>query len=686
MPATTRVRPRLPRLALGILLAALGAALAALPAGVRADPPAAAPPADETAPFAAALARVGLTPATLPIDRDDMNFYGGERYRTHLYDVFMDDPLKIPGYARVLASTLLAGSGSLKNLVLFGSLRTGDGVRRGLLADPLADAEKEAEGPTALRDAVAAVCARGGPPLAPEALEALGKATADVPAAAAREAAFLLRAALEALEWRERAYAAFAPAERKALWAAAVAYASAADDNEPGPDVEERVEKALDRIDFKALAVGATDLALGLDRAAGRLAGTTTEWKGSFRWATPFGDVVIAGAGDDTHPAEPPTLLLLDLGGNDTYRGGAATRSDQNPISLLVDVAGNDTYDSGSAAGPAFGAGVLGYGYLVDLAGDDTYRAQRIAEGAGVLGYGALLDLAGTDRYDAIAAAQGAGIFGVGVLADLAGDDRYHAFQAAQGYGYTKGCGLLLDRAGNDEYVAEDTEIRYPSAQTREHNTSLCQGFGMGKRADFTDGHSLAGGVGLLVDGQGDDRYSCGVFGQGGGYWYGVGLLLDAQGNDRYDGVWYVQAAAAHFAVGVLWEGGGDDRYRATMNMAQGAGHDFSLGFLVDDAGDDTYEAPNLSLGAGNDNGLGIFWDRAGDDTYRSAGISLGRAALTARNGLRDLMRTLGVFVDGGGHDMYNQACAGNGKTWMQPGAGNPPLATEKGVGVDVGE
>jgi hypothetical protein len=280
-------------------------------------------------------------------------------------------------------------------------------------------------------------------------------------------------------------------------------------------------------------------------------------------------------------------------------------------------------------------------------------------------------------------------MFGVGVLVDLAGKDEYTCLSYSQGFGYTLGSGALVDLSGDDRYVADDTNITRPAPQTQEHNTSLSQGFGYGVRADYTDGHSWSGGVGFLVDEAGDDEYSCGVFGQGCGYWYGAGFLVDGGGRDSYTGVWYVQGSGAHFAVGALWDVGGNDTYKATMNMAQGAGHDFSIGFLLDDAGDDVHDAPNLSLGGGNDNGIGIFIDRAGADAYATRGVTLGRAAIGARGALRERLLCLGLFLDLGGKDRYvvdgkESPLAKDKKTWTQPGTNaKEPSPFEKGVGLD---
>jgi hypothetical protein len=309
--------------------------------------------------------------------------------------------------------------------------------------------------------------------------------------------------------------------------------------------------------------------------------------------------------------------------------------------------------------------------------------------GFGGFGAGMLYDMDGDDEYDAYTSSLGSGQFGIGILIDKSGNDTYHSYQSSQGYGYILGAGMLVDAAGDDRYISEDTDIKFPGSQTKEHNSSLSQGFGFGRRADVTEGHSMAGGIGFLVDGgKGNDVYTCGVFGQGAAYWYSVGLLADDGGNDSYSGVWYVQGSGAHFAFATLLDEGGDDHYVATINMAQGAGHDFTVGMLLDLSGDDIYEPPNLSLGGGNDNGIGIFIDWKGDDKYlpqEKAKTTLGRAGITGpTGGLRDYMLCLGVFMDLGGNDTYGRDFAANKKIWTQPGyVADYPRKLEVGVGID---
>jgi HEAT repeat protein len=191
----------------------------------------------------------------------------------------------------------------------------------------------------------------------------------------------------------------------------------------------------------------------------------------------------------------------------------------------------------------------------------------------------------------------------------------------------------------------------------------LGQGFAYGVRP------LASGGIGLLVDGEGHDRYLAEVFAQGGAYWCGLGGLVDRGGNDHYDGFNYVQGAGVHVAVAALSDGGGDDVYRA-KGVSQGCGHDLAFGMLVDAAGDDHYDASDLSQGAGNANGLGLFVDLAGSDavSVRNPSTSQGYGNWRRNYG------SVGVLLNVGGIDRYLGGSAGEDKLWQ---------VGEHGVGVD---
>jgi hypothetical protein len=635
-------------------------------------------------PFETALARVGLTKQTARIDRDDMNFYGGDRFRLHFFDVFMDDPYKIPDYTPVFAKSAVGVSNSIGYSVMFTGLRIGAGVRRGLITNPVTDYEKLLTGPDWIANAVKYLYKKMGEKTVPE-LKAV------LPESLAMPIALIVVTAAEVVDWQKLAFESVGDKEK--LYNGLINYIVGLDADTTNFATVRQTESAIDKIDYDYLSTGATDLGLVLDSAVARIKRFKPAGAVNFRpegrvfdCPTPMGDIIVNGTEENVYPDTLVPFLIVDLGGNDTYHTGAANLSPANSISIVIDCAGNDKYISTAKNRPSFGGAVLGYSFLIDLGGNDVYDSKNITQGAGVFGVGLLYDEGGDDTLKSYTAAQGAGLFGLGICINRQGNDYYMTYQQGQGYGYVKGCGLLADNEGNDVYVANDSDIVFPSAQSKEHNSSLAQGMGFGKRADFTDGHSLAGGVGILADGAGNDSYSCGVFGQGCAYWYGVGILADLGGNDSYNGIWYVQGSGAHFGVGILYEAAGDDHYKATINMAQGAGHDFTVGFLLDCAGNDTYDAPNLSLGGGNANGIGIFWDKQGDDVYNvSAATTLGRANIEgARGGIRDHMICMGLFMDTGGKDKYSKPFARNNKIWTQKGTNEKePIPMEKGVGLD---
>jgi hypothetical protein len=219
---------------------------------------------------------------------------------------------------------------------------------------------------------------------------------------------------------------------------------------------------------------------------------------------------------------------------------------------------------------------------------------------------------------------------------------------------------MLVDGAGNDVYTANDTQIDYPTPQTKDHNTSLAQGCAFGRRAHPGDGHSLAGGVGLLADGGGDDTYSCGLFGQGASYWYAVGMLLDVAGRDRYDGVWYVQGSSAHYGVAALCDLAGDDSYHNSHAQSQGQGHDYSIGLLSDRAGDDVYSGGGNRLGGGLWNGIGLFRDAAGNDRYE------GHANFGDTGRCRPEHPCMGLFLDEGGKNEFPEGGPEPRSTWVR--------------------
>ncbi len=450
---------------------------------------------------------------------------------------------------------------------------------------------------------------------------------------------------------------------------------------------------AFDGVDLARITEAAVHVATAVEAAdLGR-------WKGApipaVDLEAPFGRIVLRGAGDDVYAPGSPAedaAIVLDTGGNDTYRIPVASATRSRPISISVDLGGDDLYsyvekkipeDTVGRRLPGDGAGrsggrtrsrvgrqgsaLLGVGLLWDLgSGKDRYQSLVFSQGAGVFGVGVLYDDGGDDTYASEAMSQGAASYGVGLLLDRGGKDSYLTYATSQGYGFTQGVGALVDLAGDDTYYSDPghPDVKgdpiYPSAQLPgKANTSLSQGCGFGHRPDAPEPpYQFAGGMGILRDAQGKDSYQTGVFGQGCSFGLGIGMLLEGGGDDTYEGLWYVQGANAHTGVALFLEQGGNDRYNPTFPIAAtsiGVGHDYSAAVHLDEGGDDVYRAPGLSLGCGNANGVGLMVVVGGNDTFTAPSLSsLGCASSSeVFQTRRATLPTIGVFVKAGGTGTY---------------------------------
>jgi len=381
----------------------------------------------------------------------------------------------------------------------------------------------------------------------------------------------------------------------------------------------------------------------GVLSAVWRFVGSFRETGGDFAafdLETPLGVIRIGGRGPDRHPSG--RALIIDLGGDDVYEG--AGESDGllgRPLSVAIDLGGDDRYRNGAL-------GLWGVGVIWDERGDDNYTGGDGSLGSGIFGAGALVDRAGADRYAGDTITQGAGIFGWGMVVDESGVDTYEAALQGQGFAGVNGCGLLLDRAGSDRYKAGG---KYPDlGRFPDKTQSLSQGFSIGYRP------FAPGGLGVLMDGGGDDRYECEVYGQGCGYWYACGALIDGGGNDEYLAHQYSQGSGIHLSAGLLRDRGGNDKYVNRGGLSQGGSHDFAVGLIWDGSGDDSYSADSGSQGCAINNAVGILLDEAGGDRYRlgETGQGQGDGEFTDRRGAG----SVGILADLGGGDSYSTGLA----------------------------
>lgn len=639
VPITSARKPRMQTLAIALTIGLVTAQ---------------APPSLDNE-FETVLGMAGLSTKTARFDPSMLRFFRQGEFMAPLYESCYQDPWRIPFFADMWRRQFAPNAGRPSEAVANGARMLGPGTRRTLLGNPIQSAQENASKPGALLAVLQAMKRRG---IIRNEIPDLSK----VPPETQQAAALVLQVAMDSLTYRRAAF------NRVADLPGAFSRAMVPDSDSIDPMDVERDLNFMRNVDLAFLFAGSHDVTLASTEAQTLAQAVAPNRVYAWRIESDWGAIQLTGGSDSTHK-DLPTLLSIDTGGNDVYVGIPANHSVNNWASVVIDTQGADRYlsDEKLASTPLskwegrknpkghFGPGGAAFGYcvLVDSSGNDVYRTHRPGIGSASFGSAVVLDREGDDLYDAYANSEGFGRFGVGLVEDMKGNDQYSGFNQVQGHGGTEGFGMILDRSGDDIYVSNDETIDFPSPQSKDHNVSMSQGAGNGRRADYLDGHSLAGGIGILFDQSGNDKYSCGVFGQGVGYWEGIGLLWDGSGDDSYVGQWYVQGAAAHFAIGYLEDEQGTDSYSAPMNMAQGAGHDFSIGFLKEGSGADTYKAPNLSLGAGNANGLGIFVDSQGNDHYDSSGITLGKAAESTKGSLRERCLCLGVFMDLHGQDTF---------------------------------
>lgn len=402
---------------------------------------------------------------------------------------------------------------------------------------------------------------------------------------------------------------------------------------------------------------------------------------------TPFGWIVVDTTGRNNRHRLRDALLVLDVGGDDEYE--FLPPGDTHRMSVLVDHRGNDRYAT-AAPGADPSSATLGYGILWDTGGDDRYEGTEQAQASALFGAALLVDGGGSNRFVASSRSQSHAVGGIAVLASGGGDDTFSAQTYSQASAGPQGVAVLIDTAGNDRYTLDNTPLVRPSPQLPERNTSMGQGAGYGGRGDFFDGRSVAGGIGLLLDLAGDDRYEAQVFAQGVGYQEGLGMLLDDGGDDGFEGAWYAMGAAAHHAAGILLaRGGGNDVYRSSHEIALGSAHDLSVGVFVDEGGNDDYAVGQLSLGVGHANSTGLFVEGTGNDRYRVMSApcrALGAAYQHQWGNARETLPNLGLFMDLGGVDSYPAHCAhtANNRRWSGPRVWPLlQLASEAGAGID---
>ena len=388
---------------------------------------------------------------------------------------------------------------------------------------------------------------------------------------------------------------------------------------------------------------------------------------------TDAGRIIVGGRGDNVYQLDQmnDVCAVIDLGGSDRYMDGSVHFN--RPILVVMDLEGNDYYE-GRARGVQ-GSAVFGVSLLVDRSGNDIYRASDVAQGSALCGVGILVDMDGDDYYGGVRRVQGHALGGLGMLIDKNGRDQYHAALWAQGFGAPLGFGLIEDAHGDDTYYCGGWA--FDGYDETPGYDGWGQGIGAGLR------QIACGGMGVLLDGDGDDVYEYDYMGHGGGYWAGLGIARDFAGNDtRYGGTRKMYDGSprgermyqrfgcgfgCHYAIGFCFDDSGNDVYGGTI-MGMGMGWDLGVGYLCDvGCGDDFYNGTGSQIeGYGMQAGTGVLFDYGGDDSYVARGGCQGTAPSGVNPDYHRLPECGGNFaflVDYGGVDKYSCNAPNNAET-----------------------
>jgi hypothetical protein len=382
---------------------------------------------------------------------------------------------------------------------------------------------------------------------------------------------------------------------------------------------------------------------------------------------TEYGVFAIGGPGNNIwRGGDDGPAVIVDLGGdNEFINVGVATGA--RPVSIVISGDGNDRFRS---TGPwGVGAGRLGTGVVLSHGGNNTYECPAWGIGAAFGGIGLVIDKAGNDRYLGGDYTIGCAAYGVGGVIDLAGNDLYDSHIHSIGSGQPGGVGFVLNADGDDRYRCGG---KYPSGYGTEGEY---QGWGIGSGYGWRG--AASGGIGLVIDLAGNDIYDAGEFGLGCGYYLGVGMVRDFAGDDIYHASRYGLATGAHCAVGLFMDDSGNDVYEGKTAANMAGVWDIVTGYFYDGGGDDFYRADGLALGASSQNGFGIFWDHGGDNVFRAGSAlpwhgrhTVGRGG-PAEYACGRLARNFGIFLStGGGKNQYPRVQRRNNQSVYEEGHG----------------
>lgn len=313
----------------------------------------------------------------------------------------------------------------------------------------------------------------------------------------------------------------------------------------------------------------------------------------------------VGSNADNTYSGDE--MLLMDLGGNNTYNGGAGSApflpaASPNPaatvpVSVNIDMGGGqDVYNapvsslatdqSGGEPGLVMGqAGAVfgGVAFSVNVSGNDTYVATALAPPT---------PTADTPAPFTLTVAQGSALTGYALLFDGGGNDTYTLTEPtlhdqdgrweglAQGAasGFVGAVGALIETGGGNDQYRVDAGGEITAGRHYAFSTVIAQG--------ATEGWGTAA---LLADDGGTDSFDV------------DGSSTDAIPSwSGFDSMYYTTQAQGYASIGVaqLLEGSGSHNYHFSIDM--NGGGDGLFGIAAQSAADQAGEALLQDLGGPN--------------------------------------------------------------------------------------
>ena len=300
-----------------------------------------------------------------------------------------------------------------------------------------------------------------------------------------------------------------------------------------------------------------------------------------FMTETRHGLILIGGKGPNTYDVKGPVALLIDLGGDDVYKG-----TSRPATTAGIPTASSSTWEATTGMSAARWAWppAVSVSACFTMWPATTLTSSVPARGGVGLGGSACRWTAKATTNTKAHASRKAPRSRHRPALGRCGQRQHTSWGLALGFGGPGGLGIVLDNAGNDQYQCG---YKYPSGYNKSDAPTAKPGdpefqwdsfglaMGMGRRVCPPDpdalGFNLAGGIGMVIDLAGNDKYDSSNFSQACGYFFGIGLMLDLAGDDHYQAARYGLSSGAHYGLGLFIDYQGKDTYNCvgpTYNCA----------------------------------------------------------------------------------------------------------------------